>query len=386
MSAEPSRVQGPVDASELRRLGKDHFRARLERLYPPDVVARLKGDFEEIFRVRPGQERLAVCHVREVGSRLPIIGSGVRIAGRSVVTLTTDHGQIPVMGWRDGHFEIGFDLWVTLGTVLADQFNYPNTTDEWISNPVVDLLENEMFNALSLEFGPRQLVWPGGAPFVLGLSHDVDRIRKTFQRVTHAKRALSRRGARRALGLAVSSARDSYWCIPQITALEQRLGVRSTFFFLHEVPGDQHVGLRQRILLSGACRLDDPRVREILPQLRDGGWEIGLHSSSFARHDGRRLASEKQLLESTCKEKIAGVRQHFLAPHVPDLWRMYRHIGFEYDPTMGSSKQLVLPVGTCLPFPISPDAAFHQLPFEIMDGALRGGPESWPDCLRALNT
>jgi len=65
---------------------------------------------------------------------------------------------------------------------------------------------------------------------------------------------------------------------------------------------------------------------------------------------------------------------------------MYRHIGFEYDSTMGYSTRIGFRAGTCFPFPISPDAAFHQLPFEIMDGALRGGPESWPDCLRALNT
>jgi len=300
--------------------------------------------------------------------------------------LTTDHGEIPVMGWRDGHFEIGFDLWGTLGTVLADQFNTPNATDVLIGNPVVDLLEDEIFNALSLEFGPRQPVWPGGAPFALGLSHDVDRIRKTFQRVTHARRALSRAGAKRALGQAVRSGGDSYWRIPQIMALEKQLGVRSTFFFLHEVPGDQHLGLRQRILLSGACRLDEPRVREILPQLRDGGWEIGLHSSSFARHNDTRLAFEKRLLESICKERIAGVRQHFLAPHIPDLWPMYHSNGFEYDSTMGYSKRIGFRAGTCFPFPISSDAALHQLPFEIMDGALRDAAESWPECLRALKT
>jgi len=168
--------------------------------------------------------------------------------------------------------------------------------------------------------------------------------------------------------------------------LEKRLEVRSTFFFLHEVPGPGSLGLRDRILISGACRLDDYRVQRIVLHLREGGWEIGLHSSSFARNDGDRLASEKKLLESISGERIKGVRQHFLAPHVPQLWPLYRKAGFDYDSTMGYSQRIGFRAGTCFPFQVGSDGALHQLPFEIMDGAVKPSNESWNECLRTLES
>jgi len=317
--------------------------------------------------------------------RLPILGGLTRVEGQPVISIRSNHEELPVLSWRGDHFEIGFDLWATLGGLLHDAV-HPGTSKGFnmSTRPTVDLLEDKVFAPLTQEFGARHSVWPRGSRFALGLSHDVDRIRKTFQQVTHSVRAFKQGQARRALHLALGPGRHAYWCFPRIMAMERQLGVRSTFFFLHEVPDSGSLGIRNRILLSGVCRLDDPRIRGIVPELHEGGWEIGLHSSTFARDDVSRLVREKHLLEGLTGQAVKGVRQHYLDSQVSRLWPLQREAGFDYDSTMGYSTGNGFRAGTCFPFPVGPEGALCQIPFEIMDGALRPSAESWSDCLRIM--
>ena len=82
-------------------------------------------------------------------------------------------------------------------------------------------------------------LWPDGHPFALALSHDVDRVAKRWQFLYYPVYAIVRRELDqlwrhvKSLGALLRGA-DPYWNFERIMALEDKLGVRSTFFFLNE--------------------------------------------------------------------------------------------------------------------------------------------------------
>jgi hypothetical protein len=74
-----------------------------------------------------------------------------------------------------------------------------------------------------------------GKEFCVCISHDVDRVKKTFQFLTHCLRNLKNRDMRSAIYQVKSlTQRAHYWMFEKIMEIEEKLGVRSTFFFLNE--------------------------------------------------------------------------------------------------------------------------------------------------------
>jgi len=73
--------------------------------------------------------------------------------------------------------------------------------------------------------------WPEGKKFALCLTHDVDRIRKEWWHCLYYFAKTKRMYHLRSL---FPQSEDSYWNIERIMNIEDRYGVRSTFFFLKE--------------------------------------------------------------------------------------------------------------------------------------------------------
>lgn len=185
--------------------------------------------------------------------------------------------------------------------------------------------------------------WPGGEPFAAFVSHDVDRIRKwTYKRIGYE---LIRAIPGRVLKVlrSISCSQDPYWNFGKIMAVEEDLGVRSTFFF--------GTGRYERKDPS----YELPQVEDVLRGLLEGGWEVGLHASIGSYRDARRLMDEKGKLEAVVG-KVCGVRQHFLRLAVPETWRAQEEAGFLYDATLGYSRREGFRAGTSLPFfPYDPE-------------------------------
>ena len=221
--------------------------------------------------------------------------------------------------------------------------------------------------------------------FALCLTHDVDRVYKTYQTLYDA---LSERQPRHLKTLVSGS--EPYWQFADIMAIEDEFDVRSSFYFLNEkrlfLEKSAIAALRPRnwIRYTGHYDINDPDVVDVIQRLDKGGWEVGLHGSYDSYGDRTRLLYEKNALENVLGHPITGGRQHYLNLTVPETWRYHRDVGLRYDASLGSSTEYGFRVepageasgnitgengpyhGVLRPF----DDDFLVFPLTVMDAAL----------------
>jgi len=200
--------------------------------------------------------------------------------------------------------------------------------------------------------------------FTVCLTHDVDRVYKTYQYLTHDVR----RGRVRGLRTLVTR-EQPYWCFPKITAMEDKYGARSTFFFLEESIRPDWLKPSSWKLAFGRYSMRDPRVAATIRELDAGGWEIGLHGSYRSYRDRALLAKEKETLEEVLGHGVIGIRQHYLNLDVPGTWRIQRDIGLRYDASFAERHTIGFPGGRRDPF-IDPATGMVVLPLALMEGYL----------------
>jgi len=173
--------------------------------------------------------------------------------------------------------------------------------------------------------------------FGLCLTHDVDRPYKTWAHALFYT-ALEQNPSHLT---ALRPAANPYWQFERIARLEDDLGVRSAFYFLSEpsLSSKSPAQLRdwnEWVQLLFRYDLTRPELAEVMWELADGGWEVGLHGSYASYDDRERLAHEKGRIEQTLGEKISGGRQHYLNLDPPESWRHHRAIGLDYDASLGA--------------------------------------------------
>jgi len=174
--------------------------------------------------------------------------------------------------------------------------------------------------------------------FGVCLTHDVDRIHKTYQSVYYA---LTERRLHHLESLFSRS--RPYWQFEEIMALEDRLDVRSSFYFLNEKrlvsdkPPSAWLRPANWIQYTGHYDVTGPSVVDVIRKLDRGGWEVGLHGSFDSYAEPDRLVREKRRLEDVLGHSVTGGRQHYLNLNVPETWRNHRDAGLRYDASFGSS-------------------------------------------------
>ena len=188
--------------------------------------------------------------------------------------------------------------------------------------------------------------WPEGRPFALFPSHDVDQVhRRDLVVLARDLYRMGRdvlRGRFRSVASTVEEwtcRTDSYWNFEKWRRLEERLGVRSTFFFM-EGPRWSRYGRRYNTW----------KLRSVLKELVEGGWEVGLHGSYYAFRDARRLWKEREALEDIIEVRVRGNRQHYLRLDPERSFRCYEEAGFLYDATLGYNNQVGYRAGISFPF------------------------------------
>ncbi|HLB68576.1 MAG TPA: polysaccharide deacetylase family protein [Thermoplasmata archaeon] len=206
--------------------------------------------------------------------------------------------------------------------------------------------------------------WPRRAPFALAPTHDVDRVRKTYQYITHLRTRDGWRGFS-----TLFTGENPYWNFERIIGLERSLGIRSTFYFLEESRRLATSPPREWMLAMGKYQFSESPVTEVIRRLDRLGWEVGLHGSydSYRNHD--LLMREKRALEDVVGHPVVGIRQHYLNLEIPRTWELHRNAGFRYDSSLGHRDRVGLE--TLPKFPVAPlGDDFLVLPLAIMDGAL----------------
>lgn len=141
------------------------------------------------------------------------------------------------------------------------------------------------------------------------LSHDVD-WRRQGPSIEHI---LARKERFEKSVLEQARVRNPYYNMPEIMALEEKFGVRSTFFF-------------RTTYEDGDCADYADDIRALLA----GGWEVGLHCDPSSVGDIERIRTEKETLERLTNKKVAANRVHYLK-FDPGLPEKLLRLGFVYD-------------------------------------------------------
>ena len=221
---------------------------------------------------------------------------------------------------------------------------------------------------------------PEDSSFALCLTHDVDRPYKRLRSLYYAVTERSSYHLRTAL-----SDSNPYWQFEEIMELEADLGVRSAFYFLSEQhlvkerPPRDWLSPTNWVQHLGRYDVTAPEIVDVIVELADGGWEVGLHGSYHSGDDRKRLAEEKAILENVLTEPITGGRQHYLRLSVPETWRHYGRIGLRYDASLGSGTENGFQYGYRPLRPFADD--FLVFPLTIMEQTLPD-PGRNPDAAR----
>ena len=151
------------------------------------------------------------------------------------------------------------------------------------------------------------------------LSHDVD-WRRQGPPVEHI---LSRKDRFDPEIFEKTKPEELYHNIPEYMELEEKFGIRSTFFF--------------RTIYENGDIID---YEDDIKQLQKSNWEIGLHTDPTSVNELGKIREEKEKLESITKKTILGNRVHFLN-YNSDLLNKLEKLGFSYDSSLRHSKDSI---------------------------------------------
>lgn len=227
--------------------------------------------------------------------------------------------------------------------------------------------------------------WPDGKKFALCLTHDVDRVRKQWW---HCLYYFAKTKKVHHLECLFTREEEPYWNFERIMDIEERYGVRSTFFFLNERKRVEVFKPYTYPIAFGSYDISDPAVARIIRELSKGGWEVGVHGSYDSYLDRNLLAEEKKRLEDVLGGPVHGIRQHYLNLKIPDTWELQRDVGFKYDASFGYRDRVGFREGRDQPFrPLG--NGFLVIPLTIMDGPLFASSasvgEAWSKCKELID-
>ncbi len=235
--------------------------------------------------------------------------------------------------------------------------------------------------------------WPNGKNFAVCLTHDVDRVKKTYQYFTHLINFLSKLQIAKSFNeilcffiffFCKDPKKDPYWNFEIIMDLEKKLNVKSTFYFLNESGKIKIFRPKTWKLYLGRYNIKNPEIVKIIKKLDSEGWEIGLHGSYRSYENQNLLQKEKKELENILGKRVYGVRQHYGNLKIPETWKLQEALGFKYDTTLGIQNSILFKEHKYLPFhPFN--SSFLEIPLSpLMDHLLFSKSEKknevWEEC------
>jgi peptidoglycan/xylan/chitin deacetylase (PgdA/CDA1 family) len=219
--------------------------------------------------------------------------------------------------------------------------------------------------------------WPGGAPFALFLSHDIDQIYdRGFFRflgdVNHLWHVLFRSAPGAAgqcakrIARAFLRPRAPGRDVETILEIERRFGFRSTFFLLED---------RTFNRLGGRYCYADAATRRIAGRIVDAGCEIAMHGAYHNFNDPEAYRAQARSFREAFGRESRGIRNHYLRHDGIETWKAQREAGFSYDATYGYNDRIGVRDGRSHPFfpfehGVRADRGFVVLPMTIMDCTL----------------
>jgi hypothetical protein len=338
------------------------------------------------------------------GETVPFFKIPARTEGSDPLIRVADNGEsYACLSINSNRIIIGFDIFTEIGRILAgyydEYFLKTNLVGQTLrAIPVIDVLEASLFSAINrvlpvpcLEPRP---VWPDGHKFAVVVTHDVDRVSKTYQYLPSILRSLKKVDLN-GLGYHLNNClfkhgtRNPYWTFDHLTGVDKSLGVKSTYYFLNEKGRLNPLSFKSWILFAGRYNIENSLIRKTIRQLSND-FEIGLHGSYNSYQSRGLLLEEKQLLESIVGSSMVGIRQHHLNYDFNITPYLHHICGFKYDTSIGFKPDdgIGFRRGTSFPFPVMlPDSSISDLleiPLIIMDTAL-GVAAEVEECFELLD-
>jgi peptidoglycan/xylan/chitin deacetylase (PgdA/CDA1 family) len=282
-----------------------------------------------------------------------------------------------------GCWEFGFSESFREGTLLVPE------VDLWVA------AERRRLSDAGVPLAP---LWPEGKRFAVCLTHDVDLVSAAStpaqvvrsMRFSHERPAAASLSAK-ALRLArppvrlaraarggISLSPDTGVALERSVAIEQEYGVAASYFFT-VVPG------RRASRYDCVYGLDDPclfrgsrcRVADVLRQLAEDGFDVGLHGSYHSALEPGLLGEQRDALEQAVGFEVTTTRQHFLHWDVRTTPRLQSEAGLRADTTLGFNRGIGFRAGASLPFEhfdlvTGETLPLLQVPLIVQDGPLLG--------------
>ena len=241
---------------------------------------------------------------------------------------------------------------------------------EYLHTPVDDLFL-EIAGEVDIEHSP---FWLDHAPYAVCLTHDIDRIRSTYQMAAMKFRKRDLRGAVKTFVSDMSSETNPFDNFERIAHFEKEWGIRSALYVLFERKRFMRALFNAEI--QHVLGVYDPEaIGDALRNMKSQGFEIGLHGSFDAHSDRHSLSSEghrlAQLLDAD--PLPCGVRNHYLQFDIDRTPSIQKECGFAYDSTLGFNFTCGFRCATVFPFILVYDnkQSLLELSMNVMDTALR---------------
>lgn len=222
----------------------------------------------------------------------------------------------------------------------------------------------------------RKPFWPENKEFAVCLTHDVDSVQK-YSFLPPAISIGSAIVQQKNPGLAfymlkdylaslLHLKKDPFDTFDYMLDVERRYGLRSSFYFMSGGSSK----------FDGNYSITKPRIKRLIQKIEGKGCEVGLHGSYDSYNDSKRMASEKDRLDTVVDFKSYGYRQHYLRFRVPESWRIQESAGLLYDTTLTFADHVGFRSGFCLPFrpfDILENRVLDiwELPLTVMEGSLQ---------------
>jgi hypothetical protein len=211
---------------------------------------------------------------------------------------------------------------------------------EFLERPIVDEYGEafqEVLRALLPSWEPQR------RSLQIKLTHDIDSIGIPFQPRATIGHTLKRRSP-------VSTVRDLLATVLAIEPAELQLvrrladisvsrGLHSSFYWKASAPTTMDDGYDP----------NHPKVQSVIRDLKDHGFEMGVHPGYDTFHSRAELRREVGRLQTALDEKRVGGRQHYLR-WSPETWMDWESCGLAYDSTVGFADRIGFRAGTSYPY------------------------------------
>src|SRR5690554_721140 len=133
---------------------------------------------------------------------------------------------------------------------------------------------------------------------------------------------------------------DPWWNFDWMIDLEKRLGIRSTFFFLHKEDGRKNAWYA----------FESPKIKCLISELKQNKFEVGIHGTFKSVSDLQSLQNQQTALAKVYGQMPMGIRQHYLLFKHPTTFQIQEAAGLVYDSSLSFHDHDGYRNGYCYPF------------------------------------